>query len=165
MRTSWRSFRSALAGFGPGLLVTAAFIAPGTVTTASRAGAAFGTALLWAVAFSTWPPSSCRKCPGEYQGYLIYREEIPAGWCRVGPRRTWPKLCKSFDLDPQEEVYSFTCFGIRGELQGKGLVHTLVESAPGDLARRGVRFVEACASGAHHANTGDRHEPRRTWDQ
>ena len=38
--------------FGPGLLVTAAFIGPGTVTKATSAGADFGHTLLWAVAFS-----------------------------------------------------------------------------------------------------------------
>ncbi len=38
--------------FGPGLLVAAAFIGPGTVTTASVAGASFGYALLWALLFS-----------------------------------------------------------------------------------------------------------------
>ncbi|MGI9323400.1 MAG: Nramp family divalent metal transporter [Pseudomonadales bacterium] len=38
--------------FGPGLLVTAAFIGPGTITTASVAGARFGYALLWALLFS-----------------------------------------------------------------------------------------------------------------
>jgi NRAMP (natural resistance-associated macrophage protein)-like metal ion transporter len=38
--------------FGPGLLVTAAFIGPGTVTTASIAGAEFGFSLLWALLFS-----------------------------------------------------------------------------------------------------------------
>lgn len=38
--------------FGPGLLVTAAFIGPGTITTASSAGAHFGFALLWALLFS-----------------------------------------------------------------------------------------------------------------
>ena len=37
---------------GPGLLVTAAFVGPGTVTTASVAGARFGYALLWALLFS-----------------------------------------------------------------------------------------------------------------
>ncbi len=37
---------------GPGLLVTAAFIGPGTVTTASVAGASYGFALLWALVFS-----------------------------------------------------------------------------------------------------------------
>jgi len=37
---------------GPGLLVTAAFIGPGTVTTASVAGASYGFALLWVIIFS-----------------------------------------------------------------------------------------------------------------
>lgn len=38
--------------FGPAILVTAAFIGPGTVITASLAGAHYGYALLWALLFS-----------------------------------------------------------------------------------------------------------------
>ncbi len=38
--------------FGPGLLVAAAFIGPGTVTTATKAGAGYGYALLWVLLFS-----------------------------------------------------------------------------------------------------------------
>lgn len=38
--------------FGPGALVTAAFIGPGTITTCSIAGAGFGYALLWGLVFS-----------------------------------------------------------------------------------------------------------------
>ncbi|MDP5054205.1 MAG: Nramp family divalent metal transporter [Congregibacter sp.] len=38
--------------FGPGLLVTAAFVGPGTIATASAAGAGYGYALLWALLFS-----------------------------------------------------------------------------------------------------------------
>ncbi|MFT6734859.1 MAG: manganese transport protein [Polaribacter sp.] len=41
------------APIGPAILVTAAFIGPGTVFTASLAGANFGFALLWALIFST----------------------------------------------------------------------------------------------------------------
>jgi manganese transport protein len=41
-----------LRNMGPGLLVAAAFIGPGTVTTASVVGASAGYALLWALAFS-----------------------------------------------------------------------------------------------------------------
>ena len=41
-----------LRNLGPGLLVAAAFIGPGTVTTASVAGTQTGYALLWALAFS-----------------------------------------------------------------------------------------------------------------
>ena len=38
--------------FGPGLVVTAAFIGPGTITTASVAGAHFGFSLPWAIVFA-----------------------------------------------------------------------------------------------------------------
>ncbi|MEN3792444.1 Nramp family divalent metal transporter [Fulvimarina sp. MAC3] len=41
-----------LKSMGPGLLVAAAFIGPGTVTTASVAGAETGFALLWALVFA-----------------------------------------------------------------------------------------------------------------
>ncbi|MCQ8186337.1 Nramp family divalent metal transporter [Parvularcula maris] len=40
-------------GFGPGMLVAAAFVGPGTVTTATLAGQTFGMALLWALVFAT----------------------------------------------------------------------------------------------------------------
>ena len=40
-------------GFGPGAMIAAAFIGPGTVTTATLAGGNFGFTLLWAIAFST----------------------------------------------------------------------------------------------------------------
>ncbi|MEX1250602.1 MAG: Nramp family divalent metal transporter [Hyphomonas sp.] len=39
---------------GPGALVTAAFIGPGTVTACTLAGANFGYALLWALVFATF---------------------------------------------------------------------------------------------------------------
>lgn len=43
--------------FGPGFILAAAFVGPGTVVTCSAAGAEFGVALLWALLFSgfaTW---------------------------------------------------------------------------------------------------------------
>ncbi len=39
-------------GFGPGAMIAAAFIGPGTVTTATLAGGNFGFTLLWAITFS-----------------------------------------------------------------------------------------------------------------
>ena len=41
-----------LKNLGPGIVVAAAFIGPGTVTTATIAGAGFGYTLLWAILFS-----------------------------------------------------------------------------------------------------------------
>jgi manganese transport protein len=47
-----RGVTGALRAVGPGAIVAAAFIGPGTVTTATLAGARYGYALLWALAFS-----------------------------------------------------------------------------------------------------------------
>lgn len=44
--------RLRLRDIGPGAVIAAAFIGPGTVTTATLAGARYGYALLWAVGFS-----------------------------------------------------------------------------------------------------------------
>ena len=41
-----------LKNIGPGAMVAAAFIGPGTITTATIAGSSFGYTLLWAVLFS-----------------------------------------------------------------------------------------------------------------
>jgi manganese transport protein len=48
-----RTRRDMLRAAGPGAVVAAAFIGPGTVTTATLAGAGFGYTLLWALTFST----------------------------------------------------------------------------------------------------------------
>lgn len=42
-----------LKNMGPGILVTAAFIGPGTITASTLAGANFGYTLLWALVFAT----------------------------------------------------------------------------------------------------------------
>lgn len=46
------TLRDRLEAIGPGALVAAAFIGPGTVTTASVTGAQFGYALIWTLVFS-----------------------------------------------------------------------------------------------------------------
>jgi Mn2+/Fe2+ NRAMP family transporter len=48
-----RSRRDLFRSAGPGAVVAAAFIGPGTVTTATLAGAGYGYSLLWALTFST----------------------------------------------------------------------------------------------------------------
>lgn len=48
------SLRNRLKSIGPGILVTAAFIGPGTITTCTLTGASFGYALLWGLLFSVF---------------------------------------------------------------------------------------------------------------
>lgn len=45
-------FMDVVKALGPGMVITASFIGPGTVTAMTRAGAGFGYSLLWAVLFS-----------------------------------------------------------------------------------------------------------------
>lgn len=47
-----RRERSKFSIFGPGMIITASFVGPGTVTTMTQGGAGFGYSLLWAVVFS-----------------------------------------------------------------------------------------------------------------
>ena len=47
-----KGFLQKLKTMGPAAIVTAAFIGPGTITTASLAGAKFGYSLIWAMVFS-----------------------------------------------------------------------------------------------------------------
>lgn len=46
------TLKEKLAAMGPGILIVGSFIGPGTVTSASKAGASYGFALLWTVVFS-----------------------------------------------------------------------------------------------------------------
>ncbi len=46
------TLKEKLKAMGPGILVVGSFIGPGTVTSATRAGATYGFALLWTVVFS-----------------------------------------------------------------------------------------------------------------
>lgn len=52
MKTKEYTLLDKLKAVGPGAVVTASFIGPGTITMASQAGASFGYSLLWTVVFS-----------------------------------------------------------------------------------------------------------------
>ena len=45
-----KNVRKIIKSLGPGMIITASFIGPGTVTTMTQGGAGFGYSLLWAVA-------------------------------------------------------------------------------------------------------------------
>ncbi len=47
------TWKDKLKAIGPGAVITASFIGPGTITACTKAGASFGYALLWTVLFAT----------------------------------------------------------------------------------------------------------------
>lgn len=56
------TLKEKIMAIGPGALITASFIGPGTVTTCTRAGADYGYALLWTVVLQLLQLWFCRKC-------------------------------------------------------------------------------------------------------
>ncbi len=81
---------------------------------------------------------------GEYDGYLLYADGAPVGWCQVGPRDRLAKLVRQFGLAPDPATWAITCFLIAPGFRGQGLARALLEAVLADLRRRGdVRRAEA----------------------
>jgi Mn2+/Fe2+ NRAMP family transporter len=71
--------------FGPGFLVAAAFIGPGTVLTAARAGAAFGYSLIWVVVISIFTAIVLQEMAGRFS--LSTRMDVAAALVRLTEKK------------------------------------------------------------------------------
>jgi len=80
---------------------------------------------------------------GQYDGYLLYVDDAPAGWCQVGPRDRLQKLCSQFAREPDPEVWAITCFTIAPPHRRQGLAGFMLSEVLDDLRTRGVKSVEA----------------------
>ncbi|MEM7306424.1 MAG: GNAT family N-acetyltransferase [Planctomycetota bacterium] len=80
---------------------------------------------------------------GVHDGYLLYRAGQPIGWCQAAPRDGFPKLVRQLDLAPDPEAWALTCFAVQPGHRRQGLARALLDRVLDDLARRGVRRVEA----------------------
>ncbi|MEE4203379.1 MAG: Nramp family divalent metal transporter, partial [Halieaceae bacterium] len=76
--------------FGPGAMVAAAFIGPGTVTTATASGAGFGVSLLWAVAFSVLATLVLQELA--MRSALVTQRDLSALMRGLGAGRWWGGL-------------------------------------------------------------------------
>jgi GNAT superfamily N-acetyltransferase len=80
---------------------------------------------------------------GEHDGYLLYVEDEPAGWCQVGPRDRLAKLVRQYDLPPDDGTWALSCFLIAPAQRRRGLTGLLLAEVLADLRARGVRRLEA----------------------
>jgi len=83
---------------------------------------------------------------GKHDGYLLYLDGEPVGWCQAAPVDRFPKLAalavdsQSGDSTPD---YAISCFSIHPRLRKQGLAHRLLSEVLDDLAARGVKRVQA----------------------
>jgi GNAT superfamily N-acetyltransferase len=80
---------------------------------------------------------------GQYDGYVLLVDDEPAAWCQVGPRDRLEKVVRQFHREPDPRTWAVTCFFVAPAHRRKGLAAALLRGALQDLARRGVRRVEA----------------------
>ncbi|RJO67843.1 MAG: N-acetyltransferase [Myxococcales bacterium] len=80
---------------------------------------------------------------GEYDGYLLFVDDVPSAWCQAGPRDRLEKLCRSYRLTPDPAVWAITCFLVAPSARQKGLARRLLDAVLADLAFKGVALVQA----------------------
>ncbi|WP_460773321.1 GNAT family N-acetyltransferase [Microbacterium sp. GXF7504] len=82
-------------------------------------------------------------------GLIALVDGEPAGWVRVGPRIRQPRLLATrawaASPDPKDaaDVWAISCFSIRREHRGSGLMRTLIDGAVALAREHGARVVEA----------------------
>lgn len=80
---------------------------------------------------------------GHYDGYLMYNDKKPIGWCQVGPRDRLDKLCDEYMLPSDHDAWAITCFIIAPEFREIGLGYYMLWEILKDLKQRGVKYVQA----------------------
>jgi len=78
-------------------------------------------------------------------GVVTYLDDVPVGWCNIGPRADIPRLAGSKLIRPVDDlpVWSIVCVVVRGGHRKQGVVSHLLEGAVEYAASRGAPAVEA----------------------
>lgn len=88
---------------------------------------------------------------GRYDGYLLYVDGEPIGWCQCAPLSWFPKLIGQMKLESEPEgTYAVGCVEILPDHRKKGLSRALLSEALADLERRGVSRVIAVPRAGRH---------------
>ncbi len=83
---------------------------------------------------------------GVYDGYLLYYDEDPIGWCQVVRRDDIPKIMTEFQRLPEPDTWGVSCLRILPEYRRRGLARLLLKAVLADLKDNGVTSVEAYPS-------------------
>ena len=83
-------------------------------------------------------------------GLVAEIDGAAAGWVRVGPRITHPRLARSRLYGPSspepwgdESVWTISCFSVRREFRGRGVMAELLAGAVQFARDHGARVIEA----------------------
>lgn len=82
---------------------------------------------------------------GDAPGLLAYEGSEPVGWVAVAPRVDTPVLQRSprLKVDDPERAWAVTCFFVRKDRRGQGVMTRLVEAAVEHARRSGAAALDA----------------------
>ncbi|MET0673162.1 MAG: GNAT family N-acetyltransferase [Microbacterium pygmaeum] len=94
---------------------------------------------------------------------IAYVDGVAAGWVRVGPRSTQPRLARTQAIAPgmqgefeDSDVWAITCFVTRREYRGQGVQGELLDAAISFAREHGARSIEGypidTSTGKHPSN-------------
>jgi len=82
---------------------------------------------------------------GRSDGFLLYRDGAPVGWCQATRRDALAFLCRGLALPPDPDAWAVTCLVLVPEARGAGLAHRLLQLVLERLRADGARTVQAIA--------------------
>ena len=81
---------------------------------------------------------------GTVPGLLAYADEVPVGWCSVGPRAHYSRF---FDEGAEPDVWLIACLFIAASHRGAGVGSAMIEGAIRYASDRGARRIECMPRG------------------
>jgi GNAT superfamily N-acetyltransferase len=82
---------------------------------------------------------------GRSDGFLLYRDGAPVGWCQAAPRDGLPLLVRGRGLAPDPAAWAISCMVLVAGAKGQGLAHEFLRMVLAELRRRGVSRIQVFA--------------------
>ena len=81
----------------------------------------------------------------ELQGYLVYKEDKPIGWCNVNNRLNYQRLLRDYELidNPDDKICSVVCFLIHPDYRRKGITQKIIERVISDYSNTDYDYIES----------------------
>lgn len=91
----------------------------------------------------------------ELQGYLVYENNKPIGWCNANNRLNYQRLLRDYDLidNPAEQVYSVVCFLIHPDYRRQGIAQKILEKIVTDRSNTDYDYIEAYPKKGESSNS------------
>jgi len=80
---------------------------------------------------------------GVHDGYLIYSNDVLAGWCQAWKRDDFAKLATQFGATSDSDAWMIGCLLVLPEHRRRGVAHEALAQIVADLRLRGARSIDA----------------------